>query len=226
MADIKTIRNAGLLLFCVFLICGCPQKKDKEIENEFSAGGSELRKFELQQKLTKRYSDPELHYELGKIYQSEGLWDKAIFEFDIAKSYDPVHWESAAAIVKTLYQNGKKDRAVFMAERYARQAAFSASHSLSLGKAFQNETLDDEALVCYTQALEIAPNSAELNKQVGYYYQEKNDLIRAEQYFRRSFEIDPSPEVGAALGSLGIKVERPESPLKESEINNSPEDVK
>ena len=52
---------------------------------------------------------------------------------------------------------------------------------MNLGKAFQTEMLDDEALACYNQALKIAPDSAELNKQIGYYYYEKNDLIRAEQ---------------------------------------------
>ncbi len=94
-----------------------------------------------------------------------------------------------------------------MTELYSAAANYSAGSLLLLGRAFQNEMLDDEALSCYHKALKIAPNSADLNKQIGYYYRGKNDLIRAEQYLRRSFEIKPSPEVSGALGRLGIPVE-------------------
>lgn len=209
MADIKIIRWAVVFLFLVLLVCGCNKPGRDKIDDEIPLVDSDMRKVELQQLLARKYSDPDIHYELGKIYQSEGSWDKAIFEFGIAKSYDPVNWKSAAAIVKTHYQDGKKERAVTVGGKYIKQAGYSAGSSLGLGKAFQDEMLNDEALACYDQALRIAPNSAELNKQIGYYYFEKNDLIRAEQFLRRSFDIEPTPEVSGALGRLGIGVELP-----------------
>jgi len=226
MADIKIIRSVAFILFSVLLVCGCQQPQNKPIEDEIDFVGSDLRKLELQQRLDRKYNDPGIHYELGKIYQSEGLWDKAIFEFTLAKSYDPVNWESAAAIVKTLYQDGKNDQAKATAEKYIKQAGYSAGSSLNLGKAFQTEMLDDEALTCYNHALKIAPTSAELNKQIGFYYYEKNDLIRAEQFLRRSFEIEPTPEVSGALGRLGIAVNLPRLERAEPENTESPEDVK
>lgn len=226
MADIKIIRSMAFILFSVLLVSGCRPIQQKTIEDEQALVGSDLRKLDLQRRLDRKYNDPEIHYELGKIYQSEGSWDKAIFEFTLAKSYDPVNWESAAAIVKTLYQDGKNNQAKAAAEKYVKQAGYSASSSLNLGKAFQSEMLDDEALACYNQALKIAPSSAELNKQIGYYYYEKNDLIRAEQYFRRSFEIDPTPEVSGALGRLGIAIDLPRLERAEPENTEAPEDVK
>jgi len=209
MADIKITRWLVVFLLLVLLVCGCEEGRKSETEVEAPLVDSNTRKVELQQRLAKKYNDPDTHYELGKIYQSEGLWDKAIFEFEIAKSYDPVNWESVAAIIKTLYQDGKKERAGAMSAKYIKKSGYSAGSSLGLGKAFQGELLDDEALKCYSQALTIAPDSAEVNKQIGYYYHEKNDLIRAEQFFRRSFDIKPTPEVAGALGRLGIGVELP-----------------
>lgn len=209
MADKRSFWFVVFLVFVALAICGCNEAGRDITGEEDPYVGSDMRKFELQQRLEKKYSDPRIHYELGKIYQSEGLWDKAIFEFQISKSYDPVNWGSAAAIVKTLYQDGKKDRAVLMAEVFAEEASYSAASSLLLGMAFKSELLDDEALTCYQQAMRVAPDSAEVNKQVGYYYRSKNDLVRAEQYLRRSFEISPSPEVSGELGRLGIPVELP-----------------
>jgi len=207
MANIRFIQSAAIILFSLILFCGCQEKSKETTPEKPLLIDSHSRKLELQQMLVTKYNNPEIHYELGKIYQSEGAWDKAIFEFHVAKSNAPVHWRSAAAIVKTYYQDGKKERAIVTAEKYIKQASYSAGASMDLGRAFHNELLDDEALTCYNQALKVAPNSARLNKQIGMYYREKNDLIRAEQYLRRSFDIDPTPEVARELGKLGITVD-------------------
>ena len=50
------------------------------------------------------------------------------------------------------------------------QAAGSATQSLRLGMAFQKQQLDGYALDSYQQALSLAPDSAEVNKQMGFYY--------------------------------------------------------
>ena len=194
----------GFIVISLTLLTGCQ-------EPQVNSGNvppvrSDIRKTEIRQKLEKNYANADLHYELGKIYQSEGQWGKAIRR---AIGYDPVNWEAAAASVKTLYQAGKDDRATIMTENYIDEAGYSATSSLQLGKAFQDEQLEDEALSCYQQALRIAPNSAGLNKQIGFYYLAKNDQARAEQYFRRSFQIKPDPEVAGALGRMGIAIGLP-----------------
>ena len=90
------------------------------------------------------------------------------------------------------------------------QAGTSASASLRLGQAFQRELLDDYAVACYQQALGLAPNSAAIHRQIGYYYLSKTDKVRAEGYLRRSFQIDPyQAEVAGVLGRMGVVVQVP-----------------
>ena len=70
--------------------------------------------------------------------------------------------------------------------------------------------MDDYAVACYRQALDLAPNSAALQKQVGYYYLSKGKRDLAETFLRRSFQIDPyQPEVAGELGRLGVVVKVP-----------------
>lgn len=203
-----------LIVTAVFL-GGCQNAQQKE---EIKIVGADQHKVQLMQRIEKKYEDPAAHYELGKMYQADGLWQKAEFEFNVAMGYDPTHRKAEAALVKTLLDSGSQARATLMAENFMNQASYSASASLLLGRAFQKELLDDYALACYHQALGLAPNSAGLNKQVGYYYLAKGDNVRAEEYLRRSFQLNPNqPEVAGQLGRLGIMVQVPkkkESGLK------------
>jgi Tfp pilus assembly protein PilF len=113
-------------------------------------------------------------------------------------------------MVKVLIDSNNTDRAVLYADIYMNQVASSATESLRLGLAFQKEQLDDYALNCYRQALHLAPNSAKVNRQIGYYYLSKNDKVRAQEYLTRSFQIDPrQPEVAGELGRLGVAVRIP-----------------
>jgi Flp pilus assembly protein TadD len=60
------------------------------------------------------------------------------------------------------------------------------------------------------QALRLAPNSARVHRQLGYYYLSKNDKVRGEEYLKRSFQLDPvQPEVAGELGRLGVEVRIP-----------------
>ena len=96
------------------------------------------------------------------------------------------------------------------ADLYINQAAASPDALMALGRSFQREKLDDLALTSYQRALAMAPNTASIHKQLGYFYLAKNDQVRAEGYFRRSFEIDPNqPDVAAELGRMGVQVTIP-----------------
>ena len=95
------------------------------------------------------------------------------------------------------------------------QASSSAEASLRLGQAFQKELLDEYALSCYQQAQALAPNSALLHRQIGYYYLSKGDKVMAQDYLRRSFQLDPyQAEVAGELGRLGVVVQIPRKTQK------------
>ena len=84
-----------------------------------------------------------------------------------------------------------------------------------MGLAFQKEGLDEYALGCYQQALHLAPSSAKINRQIGYYYLSKGDKERAIDYLSRSFQLDPAqPEVAGQLGRLGGAVRIPRKTQK------------
>ena len=204
----KSIRMliAGLLLFVFFGGCNLNRKKAEVVVPT----REELKRAEVNKRLDKKWDDANAHYELGKIYMTDGMWSQAENEFNIAMGYDPVHWDSAAALVRTLIESDKKTKAKILAENYIKRGRYSASASLLLGKAFQKEHFDEYAITCFEQALRIAPDSAGLNKEVGFYYLSKKDEVRAVSYLKHSFEIDPrQSDVARALGKLGVRVELP-----------------
>jgi tetratricopeptide (TPR) repeat protein len=203
-----------LFLVIVALLCGCNRKTAKKTD-EIELTGTSGRKAKLLSKIERRYESPSSHYKLGKLYYEDGLWNKAEWEFNVALGFDPFNHPAQAAIVKTLIAAKQEERSKLMAEIYMNQAATSAKSSLLLGQAFQKELLDDYALSCYRQALGLAPTSASLHRQIGYYYLSKGDTVRAEDSLRRSFQLNPyQAEVAGELGRLGVIVQIPRKTTK------------
>jgi tetratricopeptide (TPR) repeat protein len=217
-----------LLLNCAFLLVlvGCESQEMKAAEAERARKlPAEARMANLQQELEKKFENPEAHYELAKLYQAEGQWAKAEYHYNIALSFDPAKVEAQAAMVKLFIESGDPAKSKNYAEAYIRNAGSSEIQSLRLGKAFQDQRLDDYALACYQQALKLAPNSAEANKQIAYYYLNKDDKDRAKEYFVRSFQLDPNqPEVAGELGRLGVEVKIPTAATKPSETAKASEE--
>ena len=215
MGKLKLI---ALCTVSIFLLCGCNASTAKKTRNTRisnaetkkieKAAVAEQEKKQLQKQLEGKFEDPEAHYKLGKLYQAYGMWNKAENEFGIALSFDPVYHEAQAARVNVLLDSGDKAKATILADEYVTQASNSAAGSLQLGLAFQKEGLDDRALVCYKQALTLAPNSAKVNRQLGYYYLRKNQPEVAKKYLIDSFQLDNTQgDVAEELGRLGIAVQ-------------------
>ncbi|MCU0916191.1 MAG: tetratricopeptide repeat protein [Planctomycetes bacterium] len=164
---------------------------------------------ELQQK----FENPQAHYELARVYHKAQNWNKAEWYYNNALGFDPANKEAQAGLVKLFIDRGETAKAERYANSYIRQAVPSVREMLRLGWEFKRLQLDDYTLRCFRQALEADPNSAEANKQMGYYYFEKGDTAKAKQYLMRSFELDPrQPEVAGTLGKLGVVVQLPETP--------------
>ena len=177
--------------------------------------GAEAEKEALLKHINREFEDPEAHYRLGQIYQAESKWDEAEYHYNTALSFDPVHWPARAAKVKMLQQSGRANESKQAAALYISEVSASAERSLPLGLEFQKQGFDDYAMACYQQALRLAPNSAKVNKQLGYYYLSKTDKERAKEYFVRSFNLDRlQPDVANQLGLLGVAIEVPRKPPK------------
>jgi len=171
---------------------------------------AELKKEKLFKKIDRKFENPQAHYELGKLYQADGLWTKAEYHYNVTLGFDPVHRQAQAAMISTLLKAGDSDKAELLVDVYMNQAAYSAKSSLVLAMAFQQQRLDEYAVAAYQQALRLAPNSPKINRQIGYYYLSKGQRDRAKDYLTRSFQLDPKqPEVAGELGRLGVTVEIP-----------------
>jgi len=203
-----------ILLCCVLLLvlAGCESQEMKTAEAErMRKLPVEARKANLQQSLETRFENPVAHYELAQLYHAEGLWSKAEYHYNITLSFDPAYAEAQAAMVKLFLDSGDTAKAKNYANSYVNQVSNSDIQSLRLAVAFEKQQLDEHALTCYQQALNLAPDSARINKQMAYYYLGKNDKDRAKEYLVRSFQLDPSqPEVAGELGRLGVEVKIPQ----------------
>jgi tetratricopeptide (TPR) repeat protein len=205
--DAVTVFTFVLLLLCTTFFAGC---KSQQTTGSVQSIPIEQRKADLLKTLDRKFENPQAHYELGLVYQAERQWLKAEYHFAQAISFDPAHSEAKAAMVKIFIESGDTAKSKTLADIYMNQVTGSASASFRLGFAFQKQLLDEYAFDCYMQALHLEPNSAKVHKQLGYYYLSKNDKVRAEEYLKRSFQLDPvQPEVAGELGRLGVEVRIP-----------------
>ena len=221
-------QNKTALVICAVLICaamlsnGC----NSFPLNKFKLGKSsqvdaikntpaEEKKAKLLKKLDKKFENPQTHYELGKLYQEDGLWAQAEYRYNCTLSFDPAHRGAQAAMVKVLQASGDQAKSELSAEIYISQVNASAAESLKLALAFQKQQLDDYALQCYQQSLRLAPNSPKINRQIGYYYLSRGDREQAKSYLTRSFNLDSNqPDVAGELGRLGVGVRVPRKAKK------------
>jgi tetratricopeptide (TPR) repeat protein len=206
------LKFTGLgLLACVLVISGCTPLENiskKIAKSELTP--TEKKKADLLRQIDRRFENPQAHFELGRLYQADGLWTQAEQRYNIALSFDPAQRQAQAAMVKVLAAGGDQAKSELTADIYINQVAGSAGESLKLALGFQQQGLDDYALGCYKQALRLAPNSAKIHRQIGYYYLSRNQKNQARDYLCRSFNLDHNqPEVAGELGRLGVEIKIP-----------------
>jgi protein O-GlcNAc transferase len=201
---------SGIVL-CTLAIPGCRPTGSAGV----SAAGrtaTDIRIAQLQQELNKKWENPVAHYELGQLYHSQGNWSKADWHYDQAISFNPVYREAQTAKVKMQFDMGDRSKGEYLANMYISQASSSPEQLLTLGSAFEKQNLNDYALKCYDTALKMAPDSAPVNRQLGYYYLTNNKPEQAKDFFVRSFQLNPNQaDVANELGKLGVAVRIPQS---------------
>lgn len=204
-----------VFLVCILLSGGCSSVGKTQSTKVSQADKVELtvadkEKAGLLKQIDRRFENPDAHYKLGRLYQADGLRARAEYHYNIAMSFDPAHRDAQVAMVRLLLDSGDTAKAELSAEIYMNQVSGSAQESLRLALGFQGQQLDEYAFACYQQALQLAPNSAKINRQIGYYYLSRNDKERAKDYLARSFQLNPNqPEVAGELGRLGVPVRIP-----------------
>ncbi|HSV26416.1 MAG TPA: tetratricopeptide repeat protein [Sedimentisphaerales bacterium] len=159
------------------------------------------------------FSNPDLHFRLGRVYHQQGKLASAEFEYERALIFDPLHFDSQAALVKLWLDAGNNMQAEREIDKYINRAG-TAQNLVDLGMAFHRQGMLDAAKRCYDLAIRRDPQSAAAHKQLGLYYLSRNDRTSAGQMFTRSFELDPyQADVAMELGRLGITVRSRVAPL-------------
>lgn len=203
-----------LLGVALFAVWGCEQTaRPVNTTATSSTLATDRTEAQLLSELDVKYENPQAHYELAQLYHKSQNWLKADFHYSRAISFDPAFRAAQASQIKMFSDRGETAKAEQFANGYIRDTVGSISEMLRLGWEFEQLGLDTYALRCYRQALDAAPDSAEANRQIGFYYLTRNDRDQAKQYLMRSFELNPrQPDVAGALGRLGVVVEAPVQP--------------
>jgi len=205
------------LSFLVVWVCtfaGCESKESLQVK--FTS--PEDKKAYLLREVNRKFENPPAHFQLGKLYEAEGQLDKAEYHYNVALGFDPAYRAVQAALVKMLIDSGNSIEAKEYVDTYMNQVSGSAMATLELGQAFEEEGMDEYAFACYQRALNLGPELADVNKQVGYYYLRKDDKVRAKEYLTRSFQLNANqPDVDGELGRLGVAVKVPREPEEETQ---------
>ncbi len=220
MTGLRKFKIPVALVFLMFLVVfvGCNGKTTDTVglDQNVTVAPAQ-RKADLLDEIERRFENPDAHFELGRLYHGEGLWERAGYHYGVALSFRPYHRRAQAAMVKVLLDSGDASGAQSRVQSYMDQAGGSAEPLVALGKAFSEQQLDTYALSCFQQALSLSPDSAEVNKEVGYYYLSRKNTNAAKQYLSRSFQLDPTQaDVALELGRLGIQVRIPRPPPEDT----------
>ncbi|MDH7598313.1 MAG: tetratricopeptide repeat protein [Sedimentisphaerales bacterium] len=174
------------------------------------AGSSSERERYLQALVDRNFQDPQAHYLLAEYYHTEGLWDKAIYQLDLALRFGPFFRKAQVAKVRILLEKGDKQAADAAVDAFIRHSAHNPDGLVDLARCFQQEGLDQYALYCLQQATLLWPRSPLVYKELGLYLLAKDQPAKAKESLMKSFELDPvQPDVAGALGRLGVVVEAP-----------------
>jgi len=199
----------GVALFCS---SGCTQSQTSGLEATRTAP-AEKDEAQLLLEIEKKFENPQAHYELARYYHRSQEWTKAEQHYNWALGFDPALRAAQAGMVKMFADRGETAKAEQYGNSYIRQAGRDGSEATRLAWEFEKVGLDAYAERCFRQALATAPDSYDVNKQIGFYHLGKGDTAKAKQYLQRSFELNPrQPDVAGALGRLGVVVESPEAP--------------
>jgi tetratricopeptide (TPR) repeat protein len=214
-------RSILLLASVLFVFGGCAGTEAPRpvVDRTTTMSSDPQTEAQLLAELNKKFENPQAHYQLADLYRRSRNWNMAEYHYITAISQEPGNKAAQAGLVKMFVERGERAKAEQFANAYITQSGVAVADRLRLGYEFEKVGLDDYALRAYRQAVAAAPDSAEANRQIGYYYRAKGDTANAKKYLQRSFELNPrQPDVAGDLGRMGVVVQTPgvpEGPLEQ-----------
>lgn len=131
--------------------------------------------------LVKNPQIPEIHYNLGFIYQQKKDWPAAIAAYQKAVEIRPSYSEAQTALASVYQSSGQGDKAMEVAKQSA--SGGDAKSHFNLGIVAMNQGKEEEALAAFQKAAELDPTNPEPHYFIG----------------TRSMQMGKLPEAVAAL---------------------------
>lgn len=161
--------------------------------------------------LIKAPDNPRTHYAMGTVYDSKGLMDNAIKEYNEALRYSPDTPYIINALGLAYYKKGTagdvvNEELVEEARRmYEKVLKLDASHRdarYNLALLLHEQGLIDEAIKEYTKLLEYKLSDFDALNSLGYAYFQKGLFKEALVHYRKAMSIDPG--AAAPYNNIGM----------------------
>ena len=112
-----TLVSLSVLVSCsLFFISGCEKGQGAATAvDRVGAVPSERTEAQLMVELDRKFENPQVHYELARLYHKSQQWNKAEYHYNVALGFEPGNKAAQAGWVKMLLDRGETAKA----EQYA-----------------------------------------------------------------------------------------------------------
>jgi len=140
---------------------------------------------------------------LGKIYQSQGIIDRAVACYGKALELDPADVTVLYAAGCLYLKTGQQDRAIVCFNNAIKLKPDHIQTLHKLGVALTKKDRLDDAEACYLRCIQLEPRLAETYNNLGLVYKARGREHEAIAYFKKAAEISPHlPQAHFNMGTV------------------------
>lgn len=183
----------------VLCLCGCSSPSGSEKPLVLKDPALEKRAEYLREKITVHTGDTVSRVELGRIYLSEGMFDRAIREFEEVLLLDPRHIQAHLLLSLALQKQPKPDlpKAVRVLESAAEVDQHNADVHLNLAHVYDKLKEDAKAVGEFERVIELSKDPATLvSTHLGLMaiYKRQGKSEKAAEHYQAAYQIYPGVE--------------------------------
>lgn len=143
----------------------------------------------------KRPDNPRAHNMVGVYYMKQVRMAEAIRSFQRALEADASYAEARSNLGSSYVQIGMLDEGLRELQLAAASNRFDAIDTgilyYNLGKCLYLKGMTDRAIQYYTMAIQLIPNQAAVNHDLGRAYERSNQMQLRDHYLKKAHELDP-----------------------------------
>ena len=172
------------------------------------------------QALSLEPNNPNFYYNLARVHHQKGRQTKDAQELEKAETYynlcldrDPNHTDCYRSLAVLLVEQGRKQDAFTLLERWNMRSPHLADPKIELARLYEETgdlTAAKEKLLA---ALQVEPNNPRALAALGHVRERQGDLVQALADYKRSLAVNPAqPKVAlraAALQGQGVVAQVP-----------------